>query len=542
MIIRFKTGIMKKPLLLLLLSLIGMKASFSQTADDPAWKSIDSLVHAYMDKGKIPGLSIVIVKDGSSFFRTYGYRDLAAKAPVTPLTLFELGSCSKAFTGLAALQMMREHRLDPDAAVSDYLPWFKARYKGAPVKITISQLLHHTSGIPWKTISTIPQRQDANALEQTVRNVSHLSLHHRPGEQYEYATVNYDIVALVIQQLAGRPFESWLQDSIIHRVGLAHTSVGVPSDGRQMALGYKTGFFAPRLYHAPVFRGNYAAGYVISNAVDMGTWLRVQLGAGDSTMNVLTGLSHQRDESVAPAGLYSYAIGWQVSLSGNGEIVHTGENPNFTSYIAFRKARNIGVAVLANSNSSYTPFIGDWIMKRLTGDVLRNDVNPDSGNDKIFSGVSIVLGVFLVTALVCLVLLLSAIFHRRRHWAPPPRTKRWSLLFLTVFLAGVGYAIYLLPQIIGFSWEAMCVWSPVSFITMVRLLAGGIAAGYLLYVLSMFFPGDENKKKEGAVIVGVCTIVGLSNMALILLVTSSFHETGIPIRYQKVRLRRNAAD
>ena len=113
-------------------------------------------VKRLMDEGDIPGLSLVIVKGDEVFREGYGYADLEKKLAVTTDTLFELASCSKAFTALAALQLEKEGLLNLDNPLSKYFPWFYATYKGKKYPVTLRQLLHQTSGIPFKSISLIP--------------------------------------------------------------------------------------------------------------------------------------------------------------------------------------------------------------------------------------------------------------------------------------------------------------------------------------------------------------------------------------------------
>ncbi len=72
-------------------------------------------------------------------------------------TLFELGSTTKAFTGLGILNLVEEGLIDPDEPVTDYVDWFRPRYKGTDAIVTVRNLMDHSSGIPVWTISLIPE-------------------------------------------------------------------------------------------------------------------------------------------------------------------------------------------------------------------------------------------------------------------------------------------------------------------------------------------------------------------------------------------------
>ena len=191
-------------------------------------QQVDEKVLSYMDDGDIPGLSLVIIKDGKQYIKTYGYSDVEKEEKVTDNTIFEIGSCSKAFTALTVMHLVEQGKLDLKANVSDYLPWFKVYYKDKLEKITVEQVLHHTTGIPWNTISLIPESTSEDALEQTVKKVVGVELSEKPGEVHEYATIHYDILALIVQEITKIPFETYMQDNIIAPLGLQPMGVTPP--------------------------------------------------------------------------------------------------------------------------------------------------------------------------------------------------------------------------------------------------------------------------------------------------------------------------
>src|SRR5580658_4223959 len=126
---------------------------------------IENKVLQIMREGDIPGLSLIIIKDGRQEIKNYGYSNIKTRQKVTSLTLFQMGSCSKAFTALALSILLDEGKINLDDSVTKYLPWFWAQYKKRIRNITIRQLVHHTSGIPSNTISMIPISERPDALE-----------------------------------------------------------------------------------------------------------------------------------------------------------------------------------------------------------------------------------------------------------------------------------------------------------------------------------------------------------------------------------------
>lgn len=492
---------------------------------------IDDKVRHLMNEGDIPGLSLIIINGDKQIIKTYGYADIESGKRVRPDTFFELASCSKAFTALAIAKLNAEERLNLESYVSDYIPWFKVFYKDKPVKITINQLLHHTSGIPWSTISKIPKSVSSNALEQTIRTLVNQKLDNLPGKKYQYATINYDVLALIIEKVSHQTFEEYMQENVFGKLNLNHTSIGKPAQKGLMATGYKIGFFSPMKYDAPVFKGNNAAGYIISNAKDLAKWLKFQMGLSQSQLSGLALSTHQRDETVPLHGMSSYAMGWEVSLDGSGEIYHDGLNPNFTSYIAFSPLKGKGVVVLANSNSSFTNIIGQNVMDVLNNDKTKKTFQPDDKNDKIFSIVSLVLCFYIFIVVAFLVLLLLDVLKKRRKYERFTAKKFFSFIRALVVVLPFLYGLYLLPHALaGFNWESVIVWTPWSFVAMIILVLGALAISYLALFVSLFFPETDKYRKILPQMVLLSTLSGLANMALIVLITSSL-ESGIDKKY-----------
>src|SRR5688572_2531437 len=217
-----------KSLLFFLLTII----SFNIFANDTLLgKDFDRRIGELMSKGDIPGLSLVIVKGDQTMVKGFGYADLQTNTKVTPQTFFEIGSCTKAFTALAALKLQKEGLLNLNDPVTKYLPWLQMRYKDREFPITLDQFLHHTSGVPFKSISHIPADTSSRALENTVRTLVGQELAHVPGTVYEYATINYDVIGLVIDKVSGMSYERYMVENIFQPLGLKNTFFGKEQNG-----------------------------------------------------------------------------------------------------------------------------------------------------------------------------------------------------------------------------------------------------------------------------------------------------------------------
>jgi putative ATP-binding cassette transporter len=511
-----------KTIILLVLFNCWSYCTFSQEKENNISAGLEKEIKELMTGGAIPGMSLVIIKGGRQMIKTYGYADVENKVPVTSKTLFQIGSCSKAFTALAVAKLSATGNLNTSSFVSDYIPWLTFTFKEIPVNVTIEQLLHHTSGIPWNTISLIPESKEENALETTIRKIAGIGLNSKPGKEYEYATVNYDILALIVEKVTKQRFEAYLQSAVFDPLKLEFTSIGTPLNSSLMASGYKPGFFKARKYTAPVYRGNNAAGYVITNALDIGKWLSFQMGQADTGMYSLAGLTHMRDETVPLHGMSSYAMGWNISLSGNGEIYHDGLNPNFSAFIAFRPASGTGIAILTNCSSNSTAFIGEHIMKRLANEDIKAEHAPDNELDRVFSLISFIFLFFIFITIGFFVV--AGIRRGRRIYAgftEKTGKKFLSALGLIIpFLAG----IYLFPRAYaGFDWEAMFVWTPYSFGVMILLILLSLFLSYCIYFVTLLFPEGNKYKRILPRVLLFSLLSGISNMLLIMLITNSIY-------------------
>ena len=139
-------------------------------------RPVDDYITARMETAHIPGLSVAIVQgDQIVYLKGYGQADPSGR-PVTPQTPFIIGSISKTFTALAVMQLVESGKVDLDAPVQRYLPWFRVADPEASAQITVRNLLNHTSGLPQKADTFLWTDQDAGVLERSVRYLKTVAL------------------------------------------------------------------------------------------------------------------------------------------------------------------------------------------------------------------------------------------------------------------------------------------------------------------------------------------------------------------------------
>ncbi|MGE5342974.1 MAG: cyclic peptide export ABC transporter [Candidatus Omnitrophota bacterium] len=491
-----------------------------------SFDQIEKKVTELMDKGDIPGLALVIIKGNEPvYIKGFGYANKESKIPVTDKTLFEWGSTSKAMTALAVMQCEADGLIKLDEPISTYLPTFYLTYKGKKYYPTLRQFLNQTTGVPFKSIALIPESNEKDALEKTVQALTGTELDFLPGTRHFYATINYDVLGLVIQKVSGMPYEEYVKQKIVNPLGLNRTYVG-RADNLTVAQGYKVSFFSARPYDAPTYKGNTPAGYIISDAIDLSRWLKCQLGMEETPLYPLMQKTHQADPTVPVDrnALSSYAMGWYISQDGSGEIQHGGNNPNFTSQFIFQPRQKIAVGILTNSNSTYTPYIANTVMNLVTGKPLPSDANLGAGIDK---GASI----FFILACVCI--LLAAIFilltifqivtgKRKFEKLTAGRIIR-PILILLAFLPFI-FGVYLLPfALVGISWKVASVWAPSSFKLSAIFAIVTMGISYLGYLLSFFFPHQNKYVRSAPSLMALSLLSGASNSVVIFLITISLY-------------------
>lgn len=508
----------------------GSLAAAASSMGAASVEGIDRYIEEMMDKSKIPGMSVVIVNGSETVYQKgFGYADRDKDIPVTPETLFELGSTSKAFTGLAFLQLEQQGLVNRDESVKTYLPWFETTYEGKPAEMQVKHLLHHTSGIPFHSIKDIPAAEDEAALERTVRTQIGQQLDHQPGEKYEYATINYDILALIIQQVSGMSYEAYVQQHVLTPLGLDQTYLFRKDAAAQgeLAPGYKLQMLRPAAYDAPMYRGNTPAGYIISNTNDVAKWLKIQMGTlpeAEPFESVISA-SHEADRSVAPAGDgSSYAAGWSVYQDGEGMLAHAGGNPNYSTYFVLRPSEGLGVAVLANMNTPYSGAAAQGIMNMMVG---KEVPDPESDMYKSLDAISSVVLLLTIPVMLLVLWLTSkavwqAIRGSRSYVGRHATTAAGFSIFFA-FMAGLAYCLYQIPDTLfwGVDWSFVQVWAPNTLRYAVLSLYGTIFLFGLYFLFTTIFPKSDDRSFFAITLLSVAS--GFGNALIIFIVNETLN-------------------
>jgi CubicO group peptidase (beta-lactamase class C family) len=320
----------------------------------------------------IPGVSLVIVKDGRIIYmKGLGVKDFERKLPVTPDTLFAIGSASKAFTSMLALMSVDEGKLSLDDSPKKFLPYFKLRDPDADAKITIRDLLSHRSGLNRTDLAMVTgvlNRQELIQVAAMAKPTAKL------GEKFQYQNVMYTAAGEAVAQAQHSTWDKLITTRIFMPLGMfsSDTTVAAMQRSRDFSFGYDYNATTKTTRRLPQreIHAIAPAGAINSNARDMARWLRFMLSGGIVNGKRLVSEKGFK-EAVSPqmnvAGFVNYGLGWFLrSWDGHQVIEHGGNIDGFNSQVALMPDQKLGFVLLTNvTASSLGSFAMNTIWKNL---------------------------------------------------------------------------------------------------------------------------------------------------------------------------------
>jgi CubicO group peptidase (beta-lactamase class C family) len=429
-------------------------AASSEPLSEEDFSRIDSYVETQLQEAGIPGAALVIVeRDEITHVRGFGF-SVPQEQPVTADTVFFLGSVSKSFTALAIMQLVEAGRVDLDAPVRKYLPWFRVADTEATGQITVRHLLHHTSGLSTYAGRTHLSRRDTSdeAIDRRVRALRKVRPTAGVGERYQYSNANYSTLGAIIEAASGHSYEDYIQEHIFDPLEITSSFTSVEEAKRHnMVTGYRYWFGQPiPVSDLPYSRGDVAAAYLTSCAKDMGNYLLAHMNGGAfHSTRILSedGITKMQ----TPEKNSYYAMGWIVgSVNGRCIISHNGVTPTSYAYMAMLPEQERGYVLLVNAGNFLSgPDIhsfGVYTSIPLLGLGAPRVSKAPKLHTELAMLCVLLLGQFVGLAFEC-----RRIYHWWKHPGSRPRKKRWvvviraSLSFI-VGLVIVGGLLWWVPQ------------------------------------------------------------------------------------------------
>jgi CubicO group peptidase (beta-lactamase class C family) len=328
---------------------------------DARLAAVEKAVEEKRQQLGIPGLSLVIVKDDRVvYLKGLGFKDFERKVPVTPDTLFAIGSSSKAFTAMLVAMAADAGKLSLDDPPKKFLPYFKLQDPEADAKITLRDLLSHSSGLnrtdlAW--VSGVLTREEVIRVAAQARPTAKLR------EKFQYQNVMYAAAGEAVGRAEGSTWEKLIGERIFKPLGMkgSNTSVAEMQKTRDYSFGYIYEDATKETRRVPTrnLPAIAPAGAINSSARDMAQWLRLMLGGGAFEGKRLVS-EKNFEELTKPqtkvAGPVSYGLGWFLrDWKGHKVVEHGGNIDGFNAQVALMPDQRLGFVMLTNVSASALP-------------------------------------------------------------------------------------------------------------------------------------------------------------------------------------------
>lgn len=316
----------------------------------PSNEELTELIQARVDEGRGVGIVVgVRDRDGSTRIVSYGTAGPNARL-LGERTVFEIGSITKAFTGILLADMVARGEVSLADPVAMYLPDDVTMPSRAGREITLLDLSTQHSALPRLPDNIRPADLSNPYVDYTTQQMyAFLSGHELQrdiGSQYEYSNLGVGLLGHVLARAAGGTYEEVIRERVLEPLGMSSSGITLRGDLRDwIADGHNAQGEVVPLWDMPTLAG---AGALRSSMQDMLTFLEANLGEPESQLERSMRASHQVREVISPD--MSIGMNWHVRSVGDARIVwHNGGTGGFRTFVGFDPDVGVGAIVLTNS-------------------------------------------------------------------------------------------------------------------------------------------------------------------------------------------------
>jgi len=340
--------------ILLLLFFSGRKKALPETQPSDEVIRINNYLQEVMTNYQIPGLTVAVTKNDTVIYTgAFGVRNIETQEEMKPEYIFHWASVSKTFVGTAIMQLAEKGKIDLDEKLVAYLPYFKQQntyYQD----ITIRQMLNHTSGIGDVTDYEWDHPQyDEGAPERYVRSLQNDRMLFKPGTGWSYSNTAFNIIGVVIAEVSGMPFETFIRQNILDPLEMNQTSFLYPEipDTLRVA-GHLSGTtpIVSKIY--PYNRIHAPSSTLNSNVVEITHYAMANLNRGKyKNVRILSDASYDVlwTNSVQIDGKPMVGVSWFLDeYQGLMKAAHGGGDTGFRSFLLLVPEKKISVMVVCN--------------------------------------------------------------------------------------------------------------------------------------------------------------------------------------------------
>lgn len=354
----------------------GQSFPFSVTKEalDPAAKAaaalegFDKVAEEGLKALKVPGLTIAVIKDDKIVYaRGFGTKDVEKKLPVTPDTIFAIGSSSKAFTVFALGKLVDEGKVEWDKPVRNYIPWFRLYDKEAGERLTVRDLVTHRSGLPRHDL--VWYNNLTASREDLVRRLAYLQPSADLREKFQYNNLMFLTAGYLLETLTGKRWEDAVRSLVFEPLRMKRSNFSVLDSQKDADFAFPYVSEEKGFKRIP-FRDITTvgpAGSIDSSVNEMANWAIVHLNngkfGGAQLVNTLTAVDMHAPhmllgaEPVTPEILTSaYGMGWFTDVyRGHRRYHHGGNIDGFSAMVSVLPNDGLAFVALSNMNGTGLP-------------------------------------------------------------------------------------------------------------------------------------------------------------------------------------------
>ncbi|HRH51449.1 MAG TPA: serine hydrolase [Panacibacter sp.] len=387
--------------ILTILLFVTTTVSFAQKKNKPAedkrFAGLDTAFARVLKDWHAAGFAVAVVeKDKVVYSKGFGYKDYENKVPVTPNTLFAIGSCTKAFTASVIGMLQKEDKVDIDKPVRDYVPQLKFYNDDMNAHITLRDMMCHRTGLPrhdysWYYFSTASK-------DSIMQRIQYMEPTAGLREKWQYNNFMFMMQGAVAEKLTGKTWEQNVQQRIFDSLGMNSSVLGLKDwmNSSDKAFGYDVQ--KDSIIHRTDYYniGSMApAGSINSSVNDMAKWVTTWIYGGKYNGKEILPPGYVKDamssQMVIAGGVptaekpdiqfANYGFGWFLaSYKSHYRVEHGGNIDGFSASTCFFPTDSIGIIVLCNQNGSTVPsIVRNLIADRMLG-LKYFDWNTDMKN------------------------------------------------------------------------------------------------------------------------------------------------------------------
>ena len=338
---------------------------------------VDQFVKAEMERQGIPGVAIGIVDHGKVMTRGYGFANLEHMVPATDQTIFQSGSLGKMFTSTAVMLQVEDGKLSLSDPIAKFFPDAPASWQ----KITVRNLLNHTSGIPDYTTSAFNYRHD-----YTEDELAHMAMQLVPefpaGSRWNYSNTGYALLGFIVHKVSGKFYGDVLAERVFKPLGMTTARVISEADvipNRAAGYQHESGQLKNQDWVAPKLNTT-ADGSLYWSVRDLVAWdtavAKRKILKAESWNGILTPV---RLNSGKP---YPYGMGWGLEERGGKPLQsHGGAWQGFRTQLSRFIGDSLDIVVLTNAAEANPAAIADGIAAIMHSDLAIPSLKPIEDND-----------------------------------------------------------------------------------------------------------------------------------------------------------------